>query len=78
MKEVTFITFDGVTKTCSIPNKIRLDYHYLILRARKELSVQSDYRIKVFNEGNEDALNSLSNIQSGDKYFVLFLSKTFF
>jgi len=72
MKEVTFITFDGVTKICSIPNKIRLDYHYLILRARKELSVQNDYRIKVFNEGNEDALNSLSNIQSGDKYFVLF------
>jgi len=72
MKEATFITFDGTTKVCSIPDDITLDYKCLITTIRKELSVQDDYRIKIFREGIEDALNPSSDFQSGDKYFVLF------
>ena len=72
MKELTFITLDGTTRICSVTDDVRLDYECLISIIRTELSVQDDYRIKVFREGCEDALNPSSNIQSGDKYFVLF------
>jgi len=72
MNEATFITFEGVTKTCNIPDDVILDYRNLISTARKELSVQDDYRIKAFNEGCEDSLNPSSDIQSGNKYFILF------
>jgi hypothetical protein len=72
MKELTFLTFEGTTKICSIPEDTILNYNYLIATIRKELSVQHDYRIKVYKEECEDALNPSSDIQSHTKYFVLF------
>ena len=72
MKEATFITPDGSTKECNIPDDVKLDYKCLVSNCRNELSIEEDHRIKIFREGEEEALNPSSDIQSGDKYFVLF------
>ena len=72
MKEATFITMSGITKVCSIPDDVKFEYSCLISTIRKELLVQDEYRIKMFREGCEDALNPSSDFQSGDKYFVLY------
>ena len=71
MKEATFITPDGDTKVCNISDDVKLDYKCLVSNCRNELSIEEDHRIKIFREGEEEALNPSSDIQSGDKYFVL-------
>ena len=71
MKKATFIMPDGNTKVCNISDDVKLDYKCLVSNCRKELSILEDYRIKIFREGDEEALNPSSDIQSDDKYFIL-------
>jgi len=72
MPEITLITMTGITKICPIADDLVLTYYPLVELAYKELSYSPlEYKLRLYNNGEEDSLTPTSVIDISKNIFVL-------
>jgi len=75
MPEITLITMTGITKICPIADDLVLTYYPLVELAYKELSYSPlEYKLRLYNNGEEDSLTPTSVIDISENIFVLPMS----